>query len=383
MSPNLYSLLLFSLLVSQIFEVSQSQSFPDFCHPYDKKILLNIKYKLGNPPSLASWDPNTDCANWKDVQCGNIEGHVTSISIIDALDVHSPIPPYFDRLYWLTSLNFINVPNLSGPIPSYFGTLTNLTAFIVSGTKLTGPIPRFLNRLTKLNQLDLSSNKLTGPIPNFFGQLNSLSYFDLSSNGLTGPVPTALTQLVNLSYLQLKSNKLSGPIPGFLYKLKNLNTVDFSSNYLTGPIPVYLGHMPGLTTLALSNNMLIGPIPKSLGRSDLGFIKLSHNKLSGDASFLFDKANTNVISVEIDYNFFKFDFTNVDLSRRLVAFNVSHNFIYGSLPKRFGQMWVDSVDVSYNQLCGPIPNGRRFKKVDPTVFSHNKCLCGGPLPACK
>ncbi|KAK9690937.1 hypothetical protein RND81_09G164700 [Saponaria officinalis] len=204
-----YSLFLFSLLVSQIFKISQS--FPDFCHPYDKKILLNIKYKLGNPPSLASWDPNTDCANWKDVQCGNIEGHVTSISIIDALDVHSPIPPYFDRLYWLTNLNFINVPNLSGPIPSYFGTLTNLTAFIVSGTKLTGSIPRFLNRLTKLNQLDLSSNKLTGPIPNFLGQIKSLSYLVLSSNGLTGPVLITLTQLLNLSYLQLKIKQIIRP----------------------------------------------------------------------------------------------------------------------------------------------------------------------------
>ncbi|KAL9238309.1 hypothetical protein vseg_012745 [Gypsophila vaccaria] len=90
-----------------------------------------------------------------------------------------------------------------------------------------------------------------------------------------------------------------------------------------------------------------------------------------------------MVDVQIDYNFFKFDFTNVDLGRRLLAFNVSHNMIYGSLPKRLGQLMVDQVDVSYNQLCGPIPNGRRFKRVNPIVFSQNKCLCGGPLHACK
>ncbi|KAL9225512.1 hypothetical protein vseg_001426 [Gypsophila vaccaria] len=378
-----YLLILFGLFLSQIFDISRSQGLPDFCNPYDKKILLSIKNKLGNPPSLASWDPNTDCINWNDIRCHNNEGHVTSIGIIDALDIHGPIPPFLDQLHWLVELRITNVPNLSSPIPKYIRNLTNLTSLTISGTQITGPIPSFLARLTNLTSLDLSSNKLTGPIPDFLGRLRSLNHLDLSSNGFTGPVTTALAYLTNLNNLQLKSNKLSGPIPNFLAQLKNLGSIDFSSNSLTGPIPKYLGHKPGLTTLRLSDNQLIGPIPKSLGRSDLAFISLSHNKLSGDASFLFDVANKNILDIEIDHNLFKFDFTNVDLSRNLMGFNVSHNMIYGSLPKRFGQMTIDSVDVSYNQLCGPIPNGRRFKRVNPIIFGHNKCICGGPLPACK
>ncbi|KAL9238310.1 hypothetical protein vseg_012746 [Gypsophila vaccaria] len=380
---NLYLLFLFSLLVSQIFDISQSQSLPEFCHQDDKRVLLNIKMKLGNPPSLVTWDANTDCVYWKDIYCRNDQGHVTSVGIIDAPDVHGRIPPLFDQLHWLTSLYFINVPNLSGPIPKYIRGLTNLEFLTISGTKITGPIPGFFAQLTHLVQLDLSSNKLTGPIPNFLGRFKSLTYLDLSSNGFVGPVPTALTYLINLDYLQLKSNKLSGPIPNFLAQLKNLNTIDFSSNLLTGPIPSYLGHMPRLTTLELSNNLLTGQIPKTLAGNELMMVGLSHNKLTGDASFLFDKANKNIMDIHIDYNFLKFDFTNVDLNRILVGFNVSHNMIYGSLPKRFGQMRVDFVDVSYNQLCGPIPNGRRFKKVDLIIFSNNKCICGGPLPACK
>ncbi|KAL9238307.1 hypothetical protein vseg_012744 [Gypsophila vaccaria] len=384
MSPqNVYSLILFSLLVSQFFDVFNSQSIPDFCHPNDKKILLNIKNKLGNPPSLDSWDTNIDCVNWKGIQCSNEQGHVTYFSITESHDIHGPIPPFLDQLPYLTGLQFDDVPNLSGPIPSYIRTLTNLTALTISRTKVTGPIPNFLGRLTNLAQLFLSSNGFIGPIPNFLGQLKSLTYLDLSSNGLTGPIPLTLAQLTNLSYLRLDSNKLSGPIPGFLAQLKNLNTIDFGSNSLTGPIPEYLGHMSGLTTLDLSNNLLVGPIPKSLARSTLAMVRLSYNRLSGDASFLFDKANTNILDIQIDNNFCKFDFTNVDLSPTLVGFNVSCNMIYGSLPKRFGQMRVDSVDVSYNQLCGPIPNGRRFKRVNPIIFGHNKCLCGGPLRACK
>ncbi|XP_074310441.1 polygalacturonase inhibitor-like [Silene latifolia] len=380
---NFYLLSLFILLVSQTFDISTSQGLPEFCNKNDKNTLLRIKNKLGNPSSLSSWDPNTDCSSWKDVQCGNEQGRVTSISFIEAQDINGPIPPYLDQLPYLTGLHFINVPNLSGPIPPYIGKLTHLITFTISGTKLTGQIPPFLGGFTNLIQLDLSSNKLTGPVPVFLGQLKKLSYLDLSSNELTGSVPSVLAQLTELSYLQLSSNKLSGRIPDFLSKLKNVNTIDLASNSLVGRIPEYLGHMPNLTTISLSNNLLNGPIPKSLGRSNLAMIKLDHNRLTGDASFLFDKANMNIVDIHIDYNFFKFDFSNVDLSRTLVGFNISHNMIYGSLPKRFGELRVEFVDMSYNQLCGPIPNGRRFKRVDPAIFSNNKCLCGGPLRACK
>ncbi|XP_074271016.1 polygalacturonase inhibitor-like [Silene latifolia] len=384
MTISIFQLLsLFILLLLQTFNISNSQSSPEICNQHDKKFLLRIKNILGNPSSLSSWDPNTDCVMWKDIQCNNEQGHVTSISFIEAHDIQGPIPPLLDQLPYLSGLYFSDVPNLSGPIPSYIGRMTNLTSFFISGTKVNGPIPRFLSRLTKVNQLALSFSKFSGPVPSFLGRLKGLTFLCLASNDLTGQIPTTFGQLTNLNFLRLSSNKITGPIPVFLAKLKNLNTIDFEYNSLTGPIPQYFGHMRNLTTLSLSNNLLTGPIPKSLGRNNLVMIKLAHNKLTGDASFLFDKANTAIIDVHIDNNQFKFDFSNVDLGRSLAGFNISHNMIYGSLPKRFGTLSVDSVDVRYNKLCGPIPNGRRFKRVDPVVFSHNKCLCGGPLPGCK
>ncbi|KAK9690934.1 hypothetical protein RND81_09G164400 [Saponaria officinalis] len=382
-TSNVYLLPLLIIFISQILYITQSQDLPNVCHPHDKKILLNIKNNLGNPSSLSSWDPNTDCCDhWITIQC-NEQGHVTSLTFLQAHDVHGPIPPFLDQLPWLTGLYFLDVPNLSGPIPSYFRKLTNLTAFVISGTSVTGPIPKFLGQYTNLIQLNLPSNKLFGPVPEELSRMKSMMYLDLSNNSLNGSIPNAFAHLTNLTGMFLNLNKFSGPIPDFLANLVNVGTIDFSSNSLTGPIPAFLGRMGNLTTLGLSNNQLTGPVPKELGRSNLVIIGLANNKLSGDASFLFEKGNKQVNDIQISSNLLKFDFTNVDLSPNLSGFNISHNMIYGSLPKRFGQIWVDSFNVSYNQLCGPIPDGELFKQADPAFFSHNKCLCGGPLPACK
>ncbi|KMT12738.1 hypothetical protein BVRB_4g088340 [Beta vulgaris subsp. vulgaris] len=374
------SLLLFLLL---FVDISHSQPIPYLCHPHDKNVLLRIKNHFGNPSSLSSWDTNTDCALWKGIRC-NDQTHVTVIIINTAEDIHGTIPPFLDQLPSLTELYLFELPNLSGPIPSYIGKLTKLTHLTITTTNVSGLIPEFLGQLTNLEQLFLASNKLTGPVPDFLGQFKKLINLDLSSNLLTGTIPVALGKLTNLEILMLSSNKLSGKIPDFIGKqLNNLLILALDFNSLSGTIPASLSLLLKLQNLALAGNQLTGPVPKWLGRGNLSFLYLSHNKLTGDASFLFEKTNTNILNLRVEYNLLKFDFTNVELAPSLLGMNISHNMIYGSLPKRFGVLQPDEVDVSYNQLCGPIPNGRRFKRVNPNIFAHNKCLCGGPFPGCK
>ncbi|KMT12737.1 hypothetical protein BVRB_4g088330 [Beta vulgaris subsp. vulgaris] len=359
------------LLLPLFVDISHSQSTPDLCLPHDKNVLLRIKKHFGNPPSLSSWDPNTDCAGWNGIRC-NIQGHVEVVLITDADDIHGLIPPFLDQLPYLTELYFDKLPNLSGPIPTYIGKLTNLTILTISGTKIAGPIPEFLIKLTNLNQLFLYSNKFTGTIPNFLSRLKKLMFLDLSSNLLTGPIPVALSKLTNVKVLTLSSNKLSGHIPDFIgNQLKNLQVLELDFNSFSGTIPTSLGLLLNLQKISLAGNQLSGTIPKWMGRGNLNLIYLGQNKLTGDASFLFEKTNTNILSLEVAHNLLKFDFTKVDLAPSLLGMNISHNMIYGSLPKRFGLLRPDSIDVSYNQLCGPIPNGRRFKRV-PDIFAHNK-----------
>lgn len=360
MSTPKNSSLLISLSLSLLFTFF-NLALSD-CNPNDKKVLLQITTHFNNPSSLSSWNPNTDCSFWEDIGTDE-QGHVTRLRINPATDIIGPIPDFLDRLPFVSTLDLSGLPNLFGPIPSSIGNM---------------------NRLT---QLYISQTNVSGPIPGSFGRLSSLTTLDLSGNGLTGPIPPALAQLTRLEYLRLSSNKLSGPIPDSLgRRLKNLFFIGLDSNRLSGPIPGSLSLLPTLTTIDFSKNRFTGPLPNPLGRPNvLSNADLGYNKITGYGSFLFDKNYTNLSFLYINNNLFKFDFSNVDLTPTLVIFNISHNMIYGSLPKRFGQMKPDPnyVDVSYNQLCGPIPNGRRFKQANPSIFAHNKCLCGGPLPACK
>ncbi|KAL9244941.1 hypothetical protein vseg_018655 [Gypsophila vaccaria] len=327
------------VLLSQYVTLSNSQKFDflDICNADDKQVLLRIRKHLGSPPSLSSWDLANDCGGpwegWKGVRCDG-QGRISSLLFFGMDDI-SKIPPYLDQLPALSTLSFVYMNNLTGPIPHYIGKLTNLTSFMISNANVSGPIPSFLGRLTNLGNLELSSSKFSGPIPNF------------------------------------------------LRRLKGLTNLDLSNNRLTGAIPASLGLIPKLEFLALSNNQLSGPVPRSLGGGNIIVIRLGNNKLTGDVTFLIDKSNNGVIEVDISNNLFKFDLTNVDLAPRLYAFNMSHNMIYGRLPKIFGLLDPDTVNVSYNQLCGPIPNSRRFKHANPDIFTHNKCLCGSPLLACK
>ncbi|XP_074278868.1 polygalacturonase inhibitor 2-like [Silene latifolia] len=395
MSPlNSYKhilLLLPFLLISHFVTLSNSQipGFPGMCNADDIKTLLRIKNHLGNPPSLNSWDIANECCvqwdGWDAVQC-NDDGRVISLSFFWNEDIYK-IPSFLDQLPALVGLTFFSVPNLTGPIPRYIGKLTNLTSLTFSTTNLSGPIPTFLSRLVKLANLNLYDNKFSGAVPNFLGRLKGLTFLSLSNNKLTGPIPKSLGHLTRLETLALHTNSLSGPIPDFLgQRLSNLDGLVLYNNQFSGRIPTSLGLLTRLTYISLFNNQLTGPVPRSLAGGSIAIFRLGNNKLTGDATFLIDKSNDGVIEVDISNNQFKFDLTNVDLAPRLFTFNISHNNIYGRLPKLFYRLkeyFEKYVDITYNELCGPIPNGRHLKRVNPIFFGHNKCLCGGPLPVCK
>ncbi|KNA21659.1 hypothetical protein SOVF_041230 [Spinacia oleracea] len=220
---------------------------------------------------------------------------------------------------------------------------------------VTGLIPSTITKLSKLEILTLTANKLTGPIPDFLRQIKTLQHLDLSNNRFFGTVPSFLSSLPNIFKLELFSNKLTGTIPESFGSFKNIS-------------------------LDLSDNHLSGAVPRSLGHANLTYLSVGRNKLTGDVSFLFAR-DKPLKTINLSRNKFKFDFTNVDLPHGLELIYISQNMIYGSLPKRLGKVPLYSIDVSRNQLCGPIPTG--LQAFSPSKFAHNKCLCGVPLPPCK
>ena len=60
--------------------------------------------------------------------------------------------------------------------------------------------------------------------------------------------------------------------------------------------------------------------------------------------------------------------------------NLSHNALSGSIPSTFDQLIsLTSVDLSRNQLEGPIPNTKQFREASKEAFRNNKGLCGNAI----
>lgn len=304
------------------------------CNAQDEKVLLQIKAGLNNPYLLASWTSDTDCCSWYALDCDYKTGRVIHLTIFDG-NVSAQIPAAIGNLPYLEMLDMNTLTNLNGPIPSS------------------------LANLSRLNFLRLKANKLSGVVPSFLSQLKKLTFLDLSFNSFTGSIPPQLSQLPNLLALHLDHNRLSGNIPDSFGK--------------------FAGNTPDLY---LSNNFLSGQVPKSLGYVNFSMeIDLSTNNLAGDASFLFGK-NKTVQFVELSMNSFEFDLSKVEFPDSLTNLDLSINKIFGSLPAGLTQLNLQFLNVSYNNLCGQIPQGGKLQSFDSTAYDHNKCLCGAPLPAC-
>ncbi|KAF2535421.1 hypothetical protein F2Q68_00023151 [Brassica cretica] len=308
----------------------------DLCHKDDKNTLLKIKKSLNNPYNIISWDPKDDCCTWVSVECGDatVNHRVTSLDISDD-QISAQIPPEVGDLPYLQTLIFRKLTNL------------------------TGPIQPTIAKLKYLRFLRLSWTNLTGPIPDFLGQLKDLEYIDLSYNDLSGSIPSSLALLPKLEYLELSRNKF------------------------TGPIPESFGSFPGkVPDLFLSHNQLTGSIPESLGKLDFYRIDLSRNKLKGDVSMFFG-TNKKTWIIDISRNMFQFDISKVKVSKTVNLLDLNHNGITGSIPVQWTQLSLQSFNVSYNRLCGPIPKGGDLQRFDAYAYLHNKCLCGAPLQRCK
>nr|ACD01043.1 polygalacturonase-inhibiting protein [Knorringia sibirica] len=314
-----------------------STSANERCHPDDKKVLLGIQKYYKNAYIFSSWSASTDCCtDWYMVGCDETTNRIKYLTVQkDGLS--GVIAPAVGDLPYLTSLDFHKLPNI------------------------TGPIPASIAKLSRLESLTLDYNSLTGPIPEYLHTLKKLNYINLSFNKLSGSTPASLPLTPSLDYLRLDHNMLTGSIPDTIGSIKN-------------------GEIYGLY---LSYNQLTGTIPNALGKLNITVLYLSKNKLTGDASFLFGK-NKPANQMDLSRNQLSFDFSKVEIPSEINWLLLDHNQIYGSLPASLTKLTnMNNFNVSYNRLCGKIPNGGRLGEFNKYSFIHNKCLCGSPLDACK
>ncbi|GAY66097.1 hypothetical protein CUMW_246020 [Citrus unshiu] len=72
--------------------------------------------------------------------------------------------------------------------------------------------------------------------------------------------------------------------------------------------------------------------------------------------------------------------------KSLEKMNLSHNNLSGSIPSCFeGMHGLSFIDISYNELQGPIPNSTTFRGASVEALKGNKGLCGSAkgLQPCK
>ncbi|VVA99235.1 unnamed protein product [Arabis nemorensis] len=185
----------------------------------------------------------------------------------------------------------------------------------------------------RVTSLVLPNKQLLGSVSPSLFSIPNLRILDLSNNFFHGSLPDSVSNATQLRVLSLGNNNVSGVLPDRISNAASLQLLNLSTNALTGKIPQSLSLLKNLTVLDISSNLLDGLLPLDFEGTSLHYLNLSHNQISGEISPAFaEKVPANTI-----------------------------------------------VDLSFNNLTGPIPSIPPLLNQKPESFSGNQGLCGQPL----
>ncbi|PPD88751.1 hypothetical protein GOBAR_DD14311 [Gossypium barbadense] len=207
--------------------------------------------------------------------------------------------------------------------------------------------------------ISIPNNKLRGFLPSALGSLFDLRHLNLRNNKLFGAFPVELLEVEGLQSLVLYGNSMSEALPNQIGKLKYLQTLDLSENFFNGSLPSSIVQCKRLRTLDLSQNYFTGSLPNGFGTGlvSLENLDLSFNKFNGSIPWDFGNLSSLQGTVDLSHNLFT-------------------GLILGSLGDLPAKVYID---LTYNNLSGPIPQNGALKNRGPTAFVGNPGLCGPPL----
>lgn len=363
----------------------------------------SIPTSFGNLKNLASLELSDNMISGS-IPAALVNCSFLSQIIVDNNQLSGEIPPEFGELKNLTYL-YAWQNRLEGQIPATLGNCHNLQILDLSDNNLTGSIPASIFQLKNLSELLVLSNDLTGSlspeigscaalvrlrlcnnrlsdaIPREIGKLKNLQFLDLSNNQFLGPIPSEIGDCIELQSLNLQTNRLTGTLPGTIGLLTSLQIVDISMNKLTGPIPIPAAacenRAGSLNKLTMNGNELSGAIPKGLGLcKKLQLLDLSNNKLTGSIPPELGSIQGLDIELNLSWNYLSGSIPwEISGLTKLAAMDLSHNKLSGNLTV-LGQLEnLVSLNVSFNNFTGSLPDTTFFRELPPSVLDGNAGLC--------
>ncbi|KAK1556933.1 hypothetical protein Q3G72_014881 [Acer saccharum] len=179
-----------------------------------------------------------------------------------------------------------------------------------------------------------------------------------------------MCDMLDLQILSLRSNKFSDELPNCWHQWM-LWAIDISNNTLSGHLPISFGGIP----------RCIGNLSGLVnGKNSEVFKQLIYVAIKG-RNPEYSSIIAIVDSIDLSWN----NLTGVipDEVSSLSALhilNLSNNHLAGPIPPSLSSLTsLARLNLSYNNLAGRIPPLPKF--VDPSIFEGNPSLCGAPLPS--
>ncbi|GAB4826364.1 hypothetical protein Ancab_009229 [Ancistrocladus abbreviatus] len=295
--------------------------------------------------------------------------------------VGTEFPPWIWMQKKVDRLDLSNA-SISGTLPKWLGSM-KLSYFNLSHNQINGTIPLYFP--SSQNHIDLSNNQLSGPlsskidlqnnrisgvIPDCWSSYQNLGVIYLSSNKLSGVIPRSIGQLSAPQWLHLNNNTLQGNHPSSLSTCRTLTDLDLAENNFSGIVSAWIGEdLLSLQILRLRSNMLSRHIPSQL--CSLYTLQILDLANPADVQWSNEDVTEVMKGESIEHTEIVMFVANMDLSNNnlagpipqklmdltgMLGSNLSHNHVTGSIPQDIGKlMSSESLDLSYNELSGIIP----------------------------
>ncbi|XP_074293668.1 receptor-like protein EIX2 [Silene latifolia] len=262
-------------------------------------------------------------------------------------------------------LNYLNMSHnqFSGLIPPLVDLSNNF---------LSGKLPDCWMKFVALSSLHLENNRFYGSIPKSIGTLKNLQYLHLHNNSFSGPIPASLENCTSLAMfgnleLELNSgieifqiNNFLGEIPASLCQLSNLQILDFAKNHILGVIPKCISNITANTSTGLyfaqGSTLFKGEGLIEEGETAIVTWKGEEQKFKDSLGFV--DSLSYVKSIDFSFNELSGEIPDGIFNLTgLVSLDLSNNNMSGSVSSEIGQLTnLELLDLSGNHLTGTIPD---------------------------